>query len=128
MQLWRSVHRALYDALSSALSGSATVYDWVPPNAAYPYVDLSAQTRHTSDTMASYGHVFEIYPAVYSQYKGPQEARDILDTIYDALHNARLTLTTGHAVRCRITELKTILEPDGRTYQGGATVELFVVT
>ncbi len=128
MTIWQAVHNAVYGLLDTALTGVAAVYDAVPHNAAYPYVDLAAQNRTPADTLSTRGHNFQLYPAVYSQHKGPQEVRAILDAMDAALHNACFTLATGHAVRCRVTDAKCMRDADGRSYQGGATIELFVVT
>jgi hypothetical protein len=124
---WQAVHTAVYAALVAALADVAAVYDDVPHSAAYPYVDLSAQNRTPADTLRDHGHIFHIYPAVYSQHRGPQQVRAILDTIDATLHNVHISLATGHAVRCQVTDAKCQRDQDGRTYQGGATIEIFVV-
>jgi acyl-coenzyme A thioesterase PaaI-like protein len=125
--IWRAVHDAIYTALTTALSGVAAVYDDVPHNAAYPYVDIAAQNRTPTDTLRNHGFTFHFYPAIYSQYKGQREVRQILDAIDTALHDVHLSLATGAAVRCQVTDSRCVRDQDGRTYQGGATIEIFVV-
>jgi hypothetical protein len=127
MMVWEAVHLAVRDKLVAALAGVAAVYDDVPHDAAYPYVDLAAQNRAPTDTLRNHGFTFHFYPAIYSQYKGQREVRQILDAIDAALHDVHLSLATGAAVRCQVTDSRCVRDQDGHTYQGGATIEIFAV-
>jgi hypothetical protein len=127
MTIWEAVHLAVRDKLTAALSGVAAIYDDVPHDADYPYVDIAAQNRAPTDTLRNHGFTFQFFPAIYSHYKGQREVRQILDAIDTALHDAHLVLATGHAVRCQVTEQRCVRDQDGRTYQGGATIEIFAV-
>jgi hypothetical protein len=107
--------------LLAALDGRAGVYDHVPEDAPYPFVDISAHTVTPRDTLSTLGHDHQIILTVWSSYRGKTEVRAICDSIEAAFHRADLTLAHGLAVRCQVASV--VIRPDGGdTHQGSVTL------
>lgn len=90
-------------------AGSPTVpavYD-VPPQvensedeSAFPYVVVGDHTAGEFDTDDVNGQETTVTLHIWSRYRGKREVRQIADAIYDALHDAALTITGQHSVYC----------------------------
>lgn len=107
---------AVFAALQGALS--CPVYDHVPQDSAYPYVTLAYQSVTSSDYLSGRKDVRMLYLSVWSTYRGQKEVLEIMQTIYGALHEQPLTLSTGRVAQLRVVDRDTNREPDGVTYMG----------
>lgn len=119
-----AVQKAIYQALSTALSGAADVYDAVPQNAEYPYVVIDSQESIPSEPFNSRRDERFVYLSVWSQYRGQKEVLDILSLIDSALHRKQLSIETGRIVIVYVENKRTMREPDNMTFQGAAKIRL----
>lgn len=119
-----AVQKALYTALSTALTGVADVYDSVPQKAAYPYVVIESHEITPTDGLTNRREVRHVYLSVWSQYRGQKEVLDILSTVDSALHRQKLELETGRLVIAFVDNKRTAREPDNMTFQGAAKIRL----
>lgn len=119
-----AVQEAVYGALTSssivqALIGSpARVYDVVPPSAQFPYITLGDVVVKEFDTKDQTGFEQSLTLHVWSRYRGRKELKQIVQTIYDVLHNAALTVTGANYVSCVFQSASTLQENDGLTLHG----------
>ena len=119
-----ALHGAIYTALTGALSVS--VYDRVPASAEMDYVVMDSQTAIPDDPLTSRRDEVMVYLTVWTKNGGQAAALGIINTIYDTLHQARLTMSTGRMVRAYV--IRRFTEPDIRSeiYKGKATVKAIV--
>jgi dUTPase len=117
-----ALQTALYSALDAALSCS--VYDSVPQGAAMPYVTLEFQDVEDADFLGEKRDFRAIYLAVWSSYRGQKEVLELMQTIYNTLHEQSLTLSTGRIAQMRVVSRRTNREPDGVTYMGQVRVNI----
>jgi hypothetical protein len=82
---------------STGVTGLATggVYNNVPQNTPYPYVEVTAPTDRRQDTYGRFGASTLVDVKVVSQYRGDQEAARILDQCIRALDFQKPTMS-GH--------------------------------
>jgi hypothetical protein len=120
-------HVAVYAALNTALSGTATVHDGTAPqNTAYPYVTISQSDAAPTDFLNSYKTDRLITLTVWSDYPGSKEVQAIIATINTTLHQQKLTMTAGTMVRSIVERQMARPDIDGETFQG--TVVVRVIT
>lgn len=119
-----AVQEAVYGALISspalqALIGvPARIYDVVPPAANFPYVTLGDVMVKAYDTKDQTGFEQSLTLHVWSRYRGRKELKQIIQTMYDVLHNATLTVTGANVVSCQFQSASTAQENDGLTLHG----------
>lgn len=111
-----AVQTAIYAALDAALS--VPVYDSAPQDAAFPYVTFDFQDVANRDMLNQRMDNRTFYFAVWSDYRGQKEVLEVMAAIDAALHEKRLTLSTGRLVQMRVLSKRTNREPDGLTYMG----------
>jgi hypothetical protein len=110
------LQEAIYNALDSALA--CGVYDFVPDGTAYPYVVVGSDTAIEFDTDDTNGLEVTVTIHAWSQYAGMYEVAVIMDSIYDALHNADLYVSGYNIVSCLQEYSETMTESDGLTRHG----------
>lgn len=119
-----AVQEAVYGALTSstalqALIGNpARLYDVVPPAAIFPYATLGDVLIKQFDTKDQYGFDQALVLHVWSRYRGRKELKQIIQTIYDVLHNATLNVSGANVVMCQFQSASTSQENDGLTLHG----------
>ncbi len=119
-----AVQEAVYGALTSsvalqALLGSPVrIYDVVPPAALFPYATLGDVLIKEFDTKDQTGFEQSLILHVWSRYRGRKELKQIIQTIYDVLHNGVLNVTGANAVSCQFQSASTTQQNDGLTLHG----------
>lgn len=119
-----AVQEAVYGALTSSaavqayLGNPARVYDMVPPAANFPYATLGDVLVKEYDTKDQSGFEQALTLHVWSRYRGRKELKQIIQTIYDVLHNAALNVTGANYVSCIFQSASTLQENDGLTLHG----------
>ncbi|WP_127078361.1 DUF3168 domain-containing protein [Rhodomicrobium lacus] len=122
------VHKALFDALTTALAPVA-VYDDAPQDVPFPFVEFQAhQTLPHAPGAPLSGDFAQhtVWLGVWSSYRGKKEVLGIIASIREALHDKPLTLAAGAAVLCQITAEETRRDADGVTQMGAVTVRVLV--
>lgn len=89
------------------------IYDHVPKNAPYPYGNLGASNVQdwSSKTFAGQDHRFEIH--LWSQMSGHREIKELLSLLYDALHEAEISLVGHELITLRFEFAQMLREDDG---------------
>jgi len=115
------LQKTIFSTLSNDASLSAlvnAVYDDVPETATVPYVVIGEDTaiNNGSVTLDGLEHTITIH--TWSEYRGRKEVKEIMQAIYDALHNQSLTITGATLVNLRQEFETTLVENDGITRHG----------
>jgi hypothetical protein len=85
-----------YSALTSLLSSADAVYDFVPPNAAAPYVVIGDDTMTDWSTKTTSGWEATVTIHCWDLEKaGRKSVKSILSAIYDALHRQSANITVS---------------------------------
>lgn len=119
---------ALQVALITALRGDgqvqtlvgtpARVYDDPPRSTAFPYITLGPATIRAWDTDSEIGHEHVVQFHAWSRQGGRKEAKVILASVYDVLHNASLSLTGHRLIALRFEFADIFRDADGETMHG----------
>lgn len=89
-------------ALQSFLGTPARVYDVAPMDTAFPYLSLGeSRVKEWAGVDGGLEHDIRIH--VYSRYQGRREVKDILNAVYDALHEADFIIEGRNLVHIRFT-------------------------
>lgn len=113
--------KAIIVSLNTALSPTK-VYSSVPSGAAMPYVSIDSLLAKSDDNLNALKDQTMVYLTVWTRYRGPKEANDIVSTIYDTLHRARLTMDTGTMIRALVTARGTEPDIDAEIHKGRVTL------
>jgi hypothetical protein len=127
---------ALQDAVHAALAGSAEtqalignpvrLYDHVPEDAAFPYVELGEVNARRFDSQSRSGLDCTLTLNVWSRYRGRREVKQILDATYGALHDGALSIAGNAHVLTSFQSAETRRDADGLTYHGVARYRVIV--
>ncbi|MFL5238101.1 MAG: DUF3168 domain-containing protein [Rhizomicrobium sp.] len=122
---------ALQQAIFAALSGSTDLqallsdpprlFDFVPPDSAFPYVVLGDGSEADWSTATEDGTEHTIQIDVWSRQPGHREAKQIADVIRSVLNNAALIVTGAALIDIRHVTTDFSREPDGQTFRARLT-------
>jgi hypothetical protein len=93
-------------------------YDHVPQESAFPYVVIGDDTSIPWDTDDSIGSETTCTIHVWSRHRGRKEVKEIMRTIYEALHRQELSIIGGALVECQAELEESFMDPDGLTRHG----------
>jgi len=122
-----SIHQfALQTAIFTLLSADnnltstlgASVFDDVPEETAYPYVQIGEDTAIDYSTKDLNGSDVSVNLDVWSRYRGSLELKNIMDRIHTLLHDSSLSVTGTNFINMRFEFSDTIRDPDGITRHG----------
>lgn len=85
----------LYTALTGISGLGAAVYDFVPQNAAYPYVRIGLDTIADDSTKAERGQILTARLHIWDRAAGAKSIKAIMDKIYETLHMNESALTVS---------------------------------
>ena len=117
LQLQKTVFDTL-DGDSNLQSKVSDVYNFVPQNTAYPYVQVGDDSMADNSTKDLDGNVHSIMIHTWSRYRGDKEAKEIMARIYELLHNSSLSVSGASLVNARFETSDILNDPDGITKHG----------
>lgn len=116
---------ALQQAVYTRLTGYGdltalidAVYDHVPQNPTFPYVQIGDETAVPFDTHDSIGSEATITIHSWSRYRGKKETKQIQREIYNALHRHALSVSGVTTVDCQWEFADSFIDDDGLTRHG----------
>ena len=116
------LQKAIFTALNGNVSGignaNVPVYDDVPEGSVYPYVVIGEETAINNDTKTLDGVEHTLTLHAWSQYRGRREIKEIMQSVYEKLHNTAITVTGASLVNIRQEFSNTLEEQDGITRHG----------
>jgi len=117
LQLQKTVFDTL-DGDSNLQSKVSDVYNFVPQNTAYPYVQVGDDSMADNSTKDLDGNIHSIMIHTWSRYRGDKEAKEIMARIYELLHNSSLSVSGASLVNARFETSDILNDPDGITKHG----------
>ncbi len=120
MRQWE-IQQAIYEELTTyvPLVNSVTgIYDHVPQKTDYPYVNIGEDTGVQWDTGTSHGVESTLTIHVWSRKRGRKQCKEIMQIIYNILHEGTLDIVGMKSVLCYWDFSETMLDPDGLTRHG----------
>ncbi|MGD9879026.1 MAG: DUF3168 domain-containing protein [Hyphomicrobiaceae bacterium] len=113
-------------AIKALVGNPARVYDHVPEETAYPYIEVGEVVDTPFDDKSTTGLEHAITLHVWSRYRGRKETKQILDALHALLHRGTLTVSGNSHVLTRFVSNSTFRDPDGLTYHGVAIYDVIV--
>tara|TARA_R110001592_G_scaffold335837_1_gene620845 strand:+ start:526 stop:1263 length:738 start_codon:yes stop_codon:yes gene_type:complete len=103
----------------NAYSGSnVSVFDDVPEDTSYPYVVIGEETTSNNGTKTKDGLEHTLTIHAWSQYRGRREIKEIMQSVYENLHNTAISVIGASLVNIRQEFSTTLAETDGITRHG----------
>ena len=106
------------DSTLDGLVGNNRIYDEVPPNSAYPYIEIGDETTIDNGVKDKDGQEFTQTIHIWSRYRGSKEVKEIAERIYTLLHNVGITVSGGSFANSRNEFFTILLDDDGLTRHG----------
>lgn len=124
----------ILETVYETLSGDTTlvttlgcqVYDYVPDNRAYPYVDLGEAYSTKDATFSKDARNVLLRLHVWSQYRGSKETWNIIGRIDTLLDEVALTVDGATLEACNVETANVFKDPDGKTRHGVIDVRIQV--
>lgn len=118
-----TIQKRIYEILSASLE--QPVYDYVPPDAGLPYVEIGDDI--TTDLSDKGGDIRAVLLTVHcwSQSRGRKEVRQMTEAVRGLLHDVDLGLDGVTAI-CRAVQSQTFRDPDGMTHHSATTFRVLV--
>jgi len=117
-ELQKSIFTALNNNITGIGSAKIPIYDDVPEGTVYPYVVIGEETSSNNGTKTLDGVEHTLTLHVWSQYRGRREIKEIMQSVYEKLHNTAITVTGASLVNIRQEFSNTLAEQDGITRHG----------
>jgi hypothetical protein len=114
------------DSTLDGLVGNNKIFDNVPQDTAYPYVVLSNFNVVNRGTKTLDGNEYSIDIDVWSQYRGKKQISEIMERIYELLHDTSYSVSGADMVVSQVRNVITLVENDGITRHGVLTLSLIV--
>jgi len=93
------------------------VYDYLPRNTVEPYIVYHITDSNEWDTTTENGEEHAVYIHVWDDKEGSKRARQIMQRVYDLLHDVTSYSLTDHVlVNCR--RVSRAMEREGQHYHG----------
>ena len=116
------LQKAVFTALSGNVTGlsgvNVSVYDDVPENTPYPYIVIGEETASNNGTKTVDGLEHTLTIHAWSQYRGRREIKEIMQSVYENLHNTDISVSGASLVNIRQEFNTTLAENDGITRHG----------
>jgi len=116
------LQKAIFAKLNGNVDGldgaNIPVYDDVPQQSNYPYVQMGEETSANNGTKTLDGLEHTLTMHIWSQYRGRREIKTIMKSVYDLLHNTAISVTGASLVNVRQEFSTTLSENDGITRHG----------
>ena len=106
-------------ALTALLAeGEDSILDHVPAGTVFPYVVMGESEVRPLDTQRGFGNDLTLTLHSYSRSLGMKEIKEIMEKIYEALHETSFTVPNQTLILCRFLGADTLLSEDGLTRHG----------
>lgn len=115
------LQKAIFTRLNAFAALTAlidAIYDHVPQDPTFPYLQIGDDTSVPFDTHDSQGSDNTITIHSWSRYRGKSEIKQIQRETYNALHRFSLVVTGVTTVDCEWEFADSFKDPDGITRHG----------
>jgi hypothetical protein len=104
-----------------ALLGGANVYDHVPQDTAYPYINIGQIAVRDAGTFTDNMQEHTIAINAFTNNEGKREVYNILHTVREILHDANMKLDGHHLISLQYRSSQAEKDERGEGYNGSAT-------
>lgn len=116
------LQKAIFTTLSGSVNGmdgaNVPVFDDVPEGTEYPYVVIGEETAANNGTKTLDGIEHTLTIHAWSRYRGRREIKEIMQSVYENLHNTDISVSGASLVNIRQEFNTTLAETDGITRHG----------
>ena len=120
---------SLFARLNAIITDVPIVDQVLQDTEVYPYIQVVPQKIDNNDNDTDLEFIVMIRVMVFSRYRGMKEINDIIDRIYNALHQWAMPDTTNYSVGNLIeTTRQTNVSPDGLTRYSVQDFKMWVET
>ena len=116
------LQKAIFTTLSGNVQGisavNVPVFDDVPEGTEYPYVVIGEETAANNGTKTLDGIEHTLTIHAWSRYRGRREIKEIMQSVYENLHNTDISVSGASLVNIRQEFNTTLAETDGITRHG----------
>lgn len=125
----------LQSAIYSTLSGDSTldslvgdnkIFDNIPQDTSYPYVQIGLETTRDVGLKTLDGVVYNVDIEVWSQYRGQKEIKEIMERLYNLFNNTTISVSGASSIMSYVINTTTLLEADGITRHGIVNIDFTV--
>lgn len=124
LELQREIVRILKGDIAVASFVGDKIYDRVPDNQAFPFVQLGEFQSFEDDSDCYNSLETFVTIHAWSRTFGSVECKNIVNAIRSALHESNFTVTGGNVVECRCQQTRVFLDADGETSHGVITLRI----
>lgn len=117
-ELQKAIYTALNGNVTGVSSANIPIHDDVAEGSLYPYIVIGEETTSNNGTKTLDGVEHTITLHVWSQYRGRREIKEIMQSVYEKLHNTAITVSGASLVNIRQEFSNTLAEQDGITRHG----------
>ena len=117
-ELQKAIFAKLDGSIVGLSAANISVFDDVPENTSYPYVVIGEETAINNGSKDLDGLEYTLTVPVWSNYRGRREIKEIMQSVYENLHDTAITVTGASLVNVRQEFNTTLAENDGITRHG----------
>lgn len=117
-ELQKAIFAKLDGSIVGLSAANISVFDDVPENTSYPYVVIGEETATNNGSKDLDGLEYTLTVHVWSNYRGRREIKEIMQSVYENLHDTAITVTGASLVNVRQEFNTTLAENDGITRHG----------
>lgn len=120
MSARRAFRKALKATIDAASLGVTVYGTGVPAAATFPFVEIGESDSTPDDADCIVGQEITMRIHIWGRNQGKIHPTElVLDQVYDAIHEADLSLDDPYAcVNCRVSLTRCFIDPDGITAHG----------
>lgn len=120
-----ALHKAIFTRLETLTTAAA--YDAVPQDTPKPYVTLDTMISENDDRLGnSRANNAFVFLHVWSESRGQEEVKRILDEMSGVFHEVKLPLDNGTLISVRVQQKSTQRDADNVTFHGSMTLRVIV--
>lgn len=116
-----AIQSAIYNTLrlDSVINGMVSgVYDDVPEGSSFPYITIGDDTAINAGSKSLDGIEYTLTLHVWSQYRGRKEVKEIMQRMYELLHDSDINVENANLVNIRQEFETSLVDSDGITRHG----------
>jgi hypothetical protein len=117
-ELQKAIFAQLDGSIVGLSAANISVFDDVPENTSYPYVVIGEETATNNGSKDLDGLEYTLTVHVWSNYRGRREIKEIMQSVYENLHDTAISVTGASLVNVRQEFNTTLAENDGITRHG----------
>lgn len=118
---YTAVQTAIYNKLTAnagLISAVSGIFSHTPQGTAFPYINIGSVSTSELSSLGKNGIDYSIDIHSWSKAGGHKQTADILDLLYQTLHNSSITVSGCDFIAMRVSQTSITLENDGITYHG----------